>query len=84
MTKMCWGTYENICHVTHLSPLGFGLSAGNLLIGFPKNENGYDYKKINSPIGYSILIAQMIADFLQDTVKAGTIEGVLNHSFDDL
>lgn len=84
MTKMCWGTYGNICHATHLSPLGLGLSAGNLIIGFPKNENGYDYKKINYPIIYSILTAQFIAHFLQNTVKAGTIEGVLNYSIDDL
>jgi Family of unknown function (DUF5677) len=83
-TKTCWATYENICHATHLSPLGLGLTAGLLLVGFPKNENGYDYKKINYPIIYSILTAQSIADFLQTTVKTGSIEGVLNYGVDYL
>ena len=77
------GTYEYICHATHLSPLGLGLTTGHLLIGFPKNENRYNYK-INYPIIYSILTAQWIAAFLQATVKAGSIEGVLNYGVDDL
>jgi hypothetical protein len=84
ITKTFWSSYENICHATHLSPLGIGLTAGHLLIGFPKSENGYDYKKINYPIIYSIVAAQAITDFLQTTVHAGTVEGVLRHSIDDL
>lgn len=83
-TRMCGATYENICHATHLSPFGLGLSAGNLIIGFPRNENGYDYKKINSPISFSILTGQLLADFLRSTVKAGIIEGVSDYSIDDL
>lgn len=84
ITKTFWASYENICHATHLSPLGLGLTTGNLLIGFPKSENGYDYKKINYPIIYSIIAALAITAFLQSTVTAGTIEGVLKYGIDDL
>ncbi|MBP8116188.1 MAG: hypothetical protein KAY09_00525 [Nitrospira sp.] len=83
-TKTFWTSYESICHATHLSPLGSGLTTGNLLIGFPKSENGYDYKKINYPIICSIVAARAITNFLHTTVTAGTIEGVLKYGINDL
>ncbi len=77
-TKPFWQAYESICHITHLSPLSAGLTEGNLLIGFPRNNNGYDYKKINFPIVYCILASQAIAAFLQSTVQTGLMDGVLD------
>jgi hypothetical protein len=78
-----WISYENACHVTHFSPLGIRLT-GLLLIGFPKSNNRYDYRKINMPIVYSILVAQAIVGFLHSSVKVGLIEGVLNYRPDAL
>ncbi len=83
ITKNLWHSYENVCHVTHLSPLTRRLAPGNLLIGFPADTSGIVYSKVNMPIAYCIVVAQYIVVFLQ-SVGAGTIQGVLDHSVEDL
>jgi hypothetical protein len=64
-------------------PLSPSLTEGNLLIDFPRNKDGYDYKKINFPIVYCILTSQAIAAFLQSNVEAGLIDGVLDFGLED-
>lgn len=71
-------TYEMLCHATHLSPLGERVTGGRLLIGFPRDSSGFDYRKINEPIVGTILGAQRITSCLHKIVKTGLIEGVLD------
>ncbi len=82
--RMIWTSYKNVCHATHLSPLGRRLAPGNLLIGYPKDSSGVDYSKVNMPIVYSILAAQNITNFLETNLKVGTITGVLEYGIVDL
>jgi len=77
-TKSLWETYEMLCHTTHLSPLGARVTGGHFLIGFPRNDKDFDNRRINQPIVGTILAAQCITICLQEKVKAGLIEGVLN------
>jgi hypothetical protein len=77
-TKSLWRTYEMLCHVTHLSPLGTCVTRGHFTIGFPRDDKDFDYRKINEPIVGAILAAQHIAICLQEKVGAGLIEGVLD------
>lgn len=76
-TKQLWQDYEMICHAAHLSPLGDRVVGGHLLIGFPRDDEDFDFVKINRPIDYAIIGAQRIAICLYQKVKAGLIEGVL-------
>ena len=75
-TKDLWGTYEMLCHATHLSPLGERVVGGHFLIGFPRDGEDFDYRKINRPIIGAILGAQQITICLHEVVKTGLIEGV--------
>lgn len=77
-TKSLWETYEMLCHVTHLSPLGKCVTRGHFTIGFPRDDKDFDYRKINEPIDGTIFAAQQIAICLQEKVGAGLIEGVLD------
>src|SRR5437899_7478530 len=77
-TKDLWDVYEMLCHATHLSPLGERVAGGDFLIGFPRDGDGFDYRKINQPIIGTILGAQQITIRLDEVVKAGLIEGVLD------
>lgn len=77
-TKYLWDTYEMLCHATHLSPLGERVTGGHLLIGFPRDSSGFDYRKINQPIVGTILGAQRITICLHKIVKTGLLEGVLD------
>ena len=77
-TKILWKTYEMLCHLTHLSPLGERVTGGHFLIGFPRDGKDFDYRRINQPIDGAILAAQQIAICLQKKVGAGLIEGVLD------
>jgi hypothetical protein len=82
-TKALWETYEMLCHLTHLSPLGERVTGGHFLIGFPRDGKDFDYQRINFPIHGAILAAQRITICLQEKVGAGLIEGVLNWVPDD-
>ena len=73
-----WGSYEMLCHVTHLSSLGERATGGHLAIGFPRDGDGFDYRRINRPIDGTILGAQQITVCLDRVVKAGMIEGLLD------
>ena len=77
-TKNLLDSYEKLCHATHLSPLGERVVGGHFSIGFPRDGDGFDYRKINRPIDGTILGAQSITICLHETVKTGLIEGVLD------
>lgn len=68
------------CFVMQLTchPSGKGLPVVILRSDFPRDGDGFDYRRINRPIDGTILGAQQITVCLDRVVKAGMIEGVLD------
>jgi hypothetical protein len=76
-TRDLWEDYEMLCHLAHLSPLGDGVTGVRCLIGFPRYDEASDYQIVNLPIDLTILATQRIVLCLEERVKAGVIQGVL-------